>query len=66
VLNIYQLSKVMKQRVLSVWHSDRSLAKTFDQLRRAERAKDRLAAIRAARMTARRTNQREHRRRQDD
>jgi hypothetical protein len=53
-----QISQVIRQRVLAVWDTDRSLAKTFDQIRRAERAKDRLAAIHAARMSARRTKSR--------
>jgi hypothetical protein len=37
-----QLSRAIQQRVLAVWGSDRSLAKRFDQIRRAESAKNRL------------------------
>lgn len=51
-----ELSRVIRQRILAVWDGDRSLAKTFDQIRRAERAKERLAALHAARRTARRSN----------
>ena len=44
------------RKVLAVWTADRSLAKTYDQIRRAEEARSRLEAIRAARAAARQRN----------
>ena len=50
------LPERLRKAALAVWRADRSLAKSYDQIRRAEAARSRLEAIRTARATARQRN----------
>jgi hypothetical protein len=50
-----ELPEKLRKAALAVWKADRSLAKTYGQIRRAEVARSRLEAIRAARAAARQT-----------
>jgi hypothetical protein len=53
VATLHELPERLRKAALAVWRADRSLAKTYAQIRRAEVARSRLEAIRAARATAR-------------
>ena len=50
---LLELPTKFRKAALAVWRADRSLAKTYDQIRRAEAAGSRLEAIRAARAATR-------------
>ena len=52
--NLLELPETLRKAVLRVWRTDRSLAKSYAQIRRAEQARARLEAIHAARLAARR------------
>jgi hypothetical protein len=54
VPNLLELPEALRKTVLRVWRTDRSLAKSYAQIRRAEQARARLEAIHAARLAARR------------
>ena len=56
VATLRELPERLRKAALAVWRADRSLAKTYDQIRRAEAARPRLEAIRAARAAARQMN----------
>ena len=51
--NLLELPETLRKAVLRVWRTDRSLAKSYAQIRRAEQARARLEAIHAARLAAR-------------
>jgi phytoene/squalene synthetase len=53
VATLRELPERLRKAALAVWTTDRSLAKTYDQIRRAEVARSRLEAIRAALAAAR-------------
>jgi len=56
VATLRELPERLRKAALAVWRADRSLAKSYDQIRRAEAARSRLEAIRAARAAARQRN----------
>jgi hypothetical protein len=56
VATLRDLPERLRKAALAVWRADRSLAKSYNQIRRAEAARSRLEAIRAARATARQRN----------
>jgi hypothetical protein len=56
VATLRELPERLRKVGLAVWRADRSLAKTYDQIRRAEAARSRLEAIRAACAAARQRN----------
>ena len=53
MMKLHDLPDKLCGVVIAAWKSDRSLAKSYDQVRRAEGAYTRLVAIRWARRAAR-------------